>query len=83
MMSNERRREIYLRDRGEPTPAQRRRLKQKTPHHELVGKYGRLRRRHERKLHDETKPLNAFRVALLKMGPRRRAEWYRKNNQMT
>lgn len=82
MMSNERRREIYLRNRSEPTPAQRRRLKQKTPHHELVGKYGRLRRRHERKLMRESKQLSAFRVALMRMSPSQRADWYRKNDVM-
>jgi hypothetical protein len=44
LMSNERREEIYLRDRSVLTPKQRRRIKQKTQHHELIGKYGRLRR---------------------------------------
>lgn len=51
MMSNEKREAIYLRNRSALTPAQRRRVKAKTAHHELVGKLGRLRRVHERKLH--------------------------------
>lgn len=57
MLTNDKRAAAYHAQNGTATltPAQRRRVKQKTAHHELIGKYGRLRKRHEAKIRAEHK----------------------------